>query len=79
MGHTYLTARHVLALSMASNVVERASVSFHQATKVERLDSHTYRVNLRDTFRIGAGTSQTHLISSHRTPSLWGNMPYLVV
>lgn len=30
-------------------------ISFSEATKVERLDSHTYRANLVDSFCIGTG------------------------
>jgi hypothetical protein len=33
-----------------------ASASFSEATKVEQLDSHTYRVELSNAFCVGAGT-----------------------
>ncbi|KAI1100597.1 thioesterase family protein [Jackrogersella minutella] len=39
---------------MALNGVEQASVSFHDNTKVNRLDSHTYAVHLHENFRIGS-------------------------
>ncbi|KAI1446034.1 thioesterase family protein [Annulohypoxylon stygium] len=39
---------------MSSDRAESASVSFSEATKVEKLDSHTYRANLSGSFSIGA-------------------------
>lgn len=42
---------------MAPNKTALRHVSFAEATKVEKLDSHTYRVNLDETFCIGNGMS----------------------
>ncbi|KAH9983654.1 thioesterase family protein [Xylariaceae sp. FL0662B] len=39
---------------MTSSKARWAGVPFSEATKVEQLDSHTYRVNLRDAFCMGA-------------------------
>lgn len=46
-----------------------ANVPLAEALKVEKLDSHTYRVNLSKAFCIGAGESLTAghgTASSHR-------------
>lgn len=40
---------------MVSEKAKAGSASFAAATKVERLDSHTYRVNLDDAFCVGNG------------------------
>lgn len=38
-------------------------IPFSQATKVERLDSHTYKANLVDSFCIGTGELTSSLLA----------------
>lgn len=48
---------------MASTKEGAANVSFIEATQVEKLDLHTYKVDLSDAFIIGAGMEQILLVS----------------
>lgn len=45
---------------MISEKAKAGPVSFAAATQVERLDSHTYKVNLDDAFCVGNGKPATH-------------------
>ncbi len=40
---------------MVSNKLAGRAVPFAEATKVERLDTHTYKINLDESFCIGTG------------------------
>lgn len=45
---------------MASDEASGGSVSFGEAIRVEKLDLHTYKINLHDAFCIGNGMGIMH-------------------
>lgn len=55
--HTKYTLSNTAIVNaiMAADQAAAHSISFAEATRVEKLDPHTYRVNLDETFCTGSG------------------------